>query len=471
MYLSVSGFYSGPNLNDIPYSVICVNQSSVNQSSAFNCKDPTLNSVSDPVTGVLPNDVSFVEAFVDGLSNNVTYDCYVTVELGKVTKCVGPLSDTTVYPGAIVFFDIVYDRNSSTFDLSLQKQVCENLLSLVPLGTCVVDSVVDGGARAANQTSIVSGSVLYNLYSEGETLFDDLLGGSSTVLSTLVNGVVNNISEVSVASTSLESREPTLVPGTPGFVAADSVLSTSAVITWLDGKLGDPEETYTVTCVESSVSTCGDSGVSVSEIPRGNETATVTGLLSNTTYSCWVKAVNSEGEVCASQPVQIRTGYPCTFIPGAAINVAPQAQNCFVASGYYQGGGRMFRDGATPPTCGNTPKTYNGNFNTGSTQDVVVFTSYAPPPGTCVTVNVTGGSCGFNSFLSLWSGEFPITPQTWPNTGTIGNAVFQNDPGSSGPVMIAPFTMPSDSGTFSIVLSTSSGVSSCQYGDIQITYT
>ena len=130
----------------------------------------------------------------------------------------------------------------------------------------------------------------------------------------------------------------------------------------------------------------------------------------------------------------------------------------------------MFRDGSTAPSCGNTPKAYGGNFNTGTTQDVVVFTSYAPPPGTCVTVNVTGGSCGFNNFLSLWSGEFPITPQIWPNTATIGNAVFQNDPGSSGSVMIAPFTMPSNSSTFSIVLSTSSGVSSCQYGDIQITY-
>ena len=442
-----------------------------NQSSAFNCKEPSLYSLSDPVTGVLPNDVSFVEAFVNGLSMNATYDCYIAVELGKVTKCVGPLSDTTVYPGAIVFFDILYDLDSSTFDLSLQKQVCENLLSLVPLGTCVVDSVVDGGARAANQSSIVSGSVVYDLYSDGEMLFGDLINGSDAMLSTLANGVVSNVSQVSVLTTSLESTEASLTPGSPGFVAADTVQPTGAVISWLDGKLGDPEETYTVTCVESSVSTCGDSGVTVSGIPRGNETATVAGLLSNTTYSCWVKAVNTEGEVCASQPVQFQTPFPCTSIPGAPINVAPQSQTCFKSSGYYQGGGRMFRDGATPPVCGNTPKAYPGNFNTGTTMDVVVFTSYAPSPGTCVAVNVTGGNCGYASFLSLWSGEFPITSQTWPSTGTVGDAVFQNDPGSSGSTMIASFTMPSDADTFSIVLSTTSGTSSCQYGDIQITYT
>ena len=461
-----TGFSSGPNLQKFAYSAACVNHS-----VPFDCQNPGMNSASPPVTGLLPRSPSFVEAQVGGLTLNMTYDCYVTVTFGKVTKCVGPFIGTTSFVGGRVSYSILYDLVASSFTGALQKQVCENLLSLVPLGTCVVDSVLNGGARSSNQSAIVSGSVSYDSYFDGKGLVDDLLGGSNSTLTTLATGVVNNASQVSVVSASLAPVVSSAIPGPPGFLSADSITATSVVISWLDGKVGTPEETYTVTCVPSSISTCADPGVSITGIPRGNETVTVSGLSPNTTYSCWVKAVNSKGDLCSAQPVQFQTKPLCSSIPGAAINVAPQTQQCFVTSGHYQAGGRMFRDGSSPPICGNTPKPYPGNFNTGTTMDVVVFTGYAPQPGMCVTVIVNGGTCGFTSFLSLWSGEFPIVAQTWPSTGTVGNAVFQNDPGSSGSIMTASFTMPSGTDSFSIVLSTTSGISSCIYGDIQVTYT
>ncbi|WPT17636.1 hypothetical protein PSENEW3_00005638 [Picochlorum sp. SENEW3] len=459
------GFYSGPNLKKVDFTAACVNQF-----APFDCQNPALNSSSTPVIGVIPKTQSLVEATVDGLALNATYDCYITVTSGKVTKCVGPFTGSTRIPeGGAVSYSLLYGLDVAFFDTALQKQVCENLLSLVPLGTCTVSSVADG-ARAPNQPAIVSGSVAYDSYLKGKSLVEDLLGGSNSTLTALADEIVSNSSQVSVLSASLQPIDSTPQAGTPNFVSVENIEATSAEISWLDGKIGNPEETYTVTCVDSLVSTCSDPGMNVTDIPRGNETVVINGLSSNTTYSCWVKAVNSQGSVCSSGPVQFTTKPLCTSIPGAAINVSPQAQSCFISSGHYQGGGRMFRDGSTPPTCGNTPKPYPGNFNTGTTMDVVVFNGYAPPPGTCVTVTVNGGTCGFSSFLSLWSGKFPIVTQTWPSTGTVGDAVFQNDPGSSGSLMTASFTMPSGTGAISIVLSTTSGTSSCLYGDIQITY-
>lgn len=103
------------------------------------------------------------------------------------------------------------------------------------------------------------------------------------------------------------ARDVGTVPGAPMSVSAGNITATSAIISWLDGNLGDPEERYSVTCVPSSVSTCGDPGVSVTDIPRGDETVLVSGLSSNTNYSCWVKSMNNEGERCSSQPAIFET--------------------------------------------------------------------------------------------------------------------------------------------------------------------
>jgi len=189
-----------------------------------------------------------------------------------------------------------------------------------------------------------------------------------------------------------------------------------------------------------------------------------------TAVDCFVTVGGGPLDVASKCQLAGSTLPLCTSIPGAAINVAPQTQSCFVNSGHYQGDGRCARNGDPASPCGSTPKAYPGSL-LGTTQDVVVFTLRAPPAGTCVTVTFNGGTCVYNHFMSLWSGEFPLGTTPWPSTGTVGGAVFQNDPGSSGSTMTAPFTMPSGGiDTFSIVLSTSSGVSSCTYGDISITY-
>jgi hypothetical protein len=167
---------------------------------------------------------------------------------------------------------------------------------------------------------------------------------------------------------------------------------------------------------------------------------------------------------------------PCTFIPGGAMDTAPAPLACLITSNHSLVTSRMFRDGSNPPQCGATPKAYPGSF--GSSQlDMVTMTSNAPPEGTCVSVDISPTTCGTNFFASLWAGTFPLVT-VWPSTGTVGDAIFQNDIGSSSTdPSPMEFTVPANTSTFSIVLTTVFGdpdtvvSSSCTYGNITITYT
>jgi len=164
---------------------------------------------------------------------------------------------------------------------------------------------------------------------------------------------------------------------------------------------------------------------------------------------------------------------PCTFIPGGPINAAPAVLPCLTASASIQVFGRMFRSGDPPVACNVTPKAYGGDFATGTLYDVVVLTSPAPPSGTCVTVDMdSSGTCGSGMFMTLWSGPFNTTLTNWPSTSPAGAATFQNDPGSSlaDPVPMS-FTVPPGVSDFSIVLTSTGGLSSCTYGNMTLTYT
>jgi hypothetical protein len=46
-------------------------------------------------TGILPKDVSYVQATISGLTDNTTYWCFVAATVGKASKCQGPLEATT----------------------------------------------------------------------------------------------------------------------------------------------------------------------------------------------------------------------------------------------------------------------------------------------------------------------------------------------------------------------------------------
>uniref|UniRef100_A0A7S3UFP8 Fibronectin type-III domain-containing protein n=2 Tax=Picocystis salinarum TaxID=88271 RepID=A0A7S3UFP8_9CHLO len=107
-------------------------------------------------------------------------------------------------------------------------------------------------------------------------------------------------------------------PGLPTNLAFSEVTTTSATITWNDGTMGFPLETYTVRCFEEEPEDCSstDFATEVTGIPRGTEEATVVGLEANTEYLCFVIAINAvEPEGVCSNPLSvfIFTGV-CTFI-------------------------------------------------------------------------------------------------------------------------------------------------------------
>ena len=80
-----AGFYTGPNLRQVDFLVKC---SPVNAT----CSDVAEGNVT---TGILPKDVSYVQATVAGLADNTTYWCFVAATAGKASKCEGPLEATT----------------------------------------------------------------------------------------------------------------------------------------------------------------------------------------------------------------------------------------------------------------------------------------------------------------------------------------------------------------------------------------
>jgi hypothetical protein len=240
----------------------------------------------DPVSGMLPDSLSYVTSTVTGLEFNTTYWCYISSSLNKLTKCQGPFPGRTGLPeGSLVSFTLLYQQPTSFFTQAAREQVCRNLLTLSSNGTCVVDSVTSGPARAAS--SEVSGSVEYDTFAAGEQLYDDLVQPSNATLATLATEIVNSTSGVVVEKVSSTVVVKTSEPGPPGFVMAPSVEVNNATITWLDGKLGNPQETYGVNCVASSQPSvsCTDAGVNVTGIARGTESAVVAGLAANTTYS------------------------------------------------------------------------------------------------------------------------------------------------------------------------------------------
>lgn len=72
--------------------------SCIKPSDPFDCTNPALNSASPPVTGVSPKRPSSIEVQVIGLEFNTTYDCYISATVGRVTRCFGPATVSTLAP-------------------------------------------------------------------------------------------------------------------------------------------------------------------------------------------------------------------------------------------------------------------------------------------------------------------------------------------------------------------------------------
>lgn len=134
-----------------------------------------------------------------------------------------------------------------------------------------------------------------------------VLGLDPTAL--LTDKIFSNV-QVSKADRIVCSFLDICKPGDPRDLDFRDISRTSVGVTWTDGLAGNPEETYTVSCVEGDSTSClQDPGITTGAegIARGEQQGTVTGLQPNTTYSCWVQAVNEAGTTCSTMPVTVTT--------------------------------------------------------------------------------------------------------------------------------------------------------------------
>eukprot|EP00890_Picochlorum_soloecismus_P004533 jgi/Picsp_1/5080/NSC_02443-R1_---NA--- len=92
-------------------------------------------------------------------------------------------------------------------------------------------------------------------------------------------------------------------PDAPKRVEPVSVGATSLVVQWKSGFVRYPKVTFDVLCVDKGDACTGtpfgNGETSVEQKILTHMTGSVTGLQANTTYSCYVAAVNSEGRQCS----------------------------------------------------------------------------------------------------------------------------------------------------------------------------
>ena len=93
------------------------------------------------------------------------------------------------------------------------------------------------------------------------------------------------------------------VAGTPTGVSGSVIGGNTWSATWLDGNIpGNPEETYTVKCVELGAPCLAQDAVSTIPavgIARNTQSGQVTGLVLGANYTCYIAAVNNVGTICS----------------------------------------------------------------------------------------------------------------------------------------------------------------------------
>ena len=140
-------------------------------------------------------------------------------------------------------------------------------------------------------------------------------------------------------------------PGPPTIAGPGVVSSTAWSVTWYPGNPGVPAETYSVKCSPSWVNyNCNGPSVgnTVKNIPRGQTTATITGLPPNSQLRCFVIASNAAGRAC-STPVTVQT---------AASNVPPGPPYNVQGSVKIQGNTLVWQATWSVGTAGSPPETY-----------------------------------------------------------------------------------------------------------------
>jgi len=98
-----------------------------------------------------------------------------------------------------------------------------------------------------------------------------------------------------------------LLPGAPSKLSSCQDDTTSATVSWTDGALGTPQQTYKVRCfTQASGSQCTDANaIESAAVSPGVGKATVSGLTSGTPYQCWVVAENAAGTTCSADSVLV----------------------------------------------------------------------------------------------------------------------------------------------------------------------
>lgn len=168
------------------------------------------------------------------------------------------------------------------------------------LGICTIDRIDPGSSKVLGrlESQVGAGGSDYESVLESTEELNIILNlpVSQQVEETLVEGFPL---AVTVTDTSSEIFVQGLAAPT-NLMQGDSS-DNGVTITWTDGSVvQNPEETYTLKCLAYQESCDGNSIAESSNIPRGTQEGTVTGLLASTLYTCYVVALNEAGTFCST---------------------------------------------------------------------------------------------------------------------------------------------------------------------------
>eukprot|EP00889_Picochlorum_renovo_P006773 jgi/Picre1/33803/NNA_001282.t1 len=222
------GFKTGPNIPGTHFTIKCVLEGEA-------CDAPAQG---QPVSGSLPVKPAAVEGTVQGLEVDQTYSCFVETTLsenGKVSFC----QEATPTPG-IVRFELKFPgyRDAAAFGQQDREQVCANVLSLQPGGTCTVLRVVNGSAIVFIQ---VEDDDYRNTWSLTETLAQN----DTEVTAALTSGLEGS---VEIADIQTEPPLPSPLPPTDVTANPSSDCMPSVTVTWTAPQRSSTITGYFVSC-------------------------------------------------------------------------------------------------------------------------------------------------------------------------------------------------------------------------------
>ena len=347
----------------------------------------------EPVSGVLPDTLSYVTSTVTGLEFNTTYWCYVSSSLNRVTKCQGPLRGRTEV--AVAAGEPTNVSITSTTATSMTFSWTDGAAG-IPQETYTISCTDD---TSASNCSSPAGNV--------QSTTGISRGGQSGTVNGLTAGTPYKcwVKAVNIVGTTCSTPVTYVLEKTP-VITTTNMGSTTADIAWAAGAL-DGSFQYIVIAVASGGS-CTSSPVANSTVSSSTLTAQLTNLGLNTRYEVFVKAVStadqSYSRCSAGQSVQT---WPYAFLPkyqnscsGCNPIIRCSIQNNLMTGcvNINMGGVDITRAASVQPiTVGTAAKILVG---AGNGTNPVVFRCDLDPALTtvsnCVSTSVASGSSGLN---------------------------------------------------------------------------